>query len=120
MVSAGRQIINSYGDGRFRIGGQVHEGSVLVFRGRTLAWTVAEGSRITLETLEAVTVEKPPPRILLVGCGRIHIPPPAGLAAALRELGIGLEWMDTGAACRTFNVLAEEDRPAAAALVAVD
>ena len=41
-------------------------------------------------------------------------------AAALREAGIGVEWMDTGAACRTFNVLLLDDRDVAAALVAVD
>ncbi|PPR68246.1 MAG: hypothetical protein CFH02_01041, partial [Alphaproteobacteria bacterium MarineAlpha3_Bin1] len=40
--------------------------------------------------------------------------------AGLREWGIVLEWMDTGAACRTFNVLLSEERACAAALIAVD
>jgi uncharacterized protein len=38
----------------------------------------------------------------------------------MREAGIGVEWMDTGAACRTFNVLLLEDREVAAALIAVE
>jgi len=58
--------------------------------------------------------------VLLVGCGPRFLPPPAGLVRALRESGIGLEWMDTGAACRTFNVLLAEERRVAAALIAVD
>jgi uncharacterized protein len=41
------------------------------------------------------------------------------LRAAVRARGLALEWMDTGAACRTFNVLLAEGRPVAAALLAV-
>ena len=37
-----------------------------------------------------------------------------------RETGLALEAMDTGAACRTYNVLLAEGRPVGAALVAVD
>ena len=40
--------------------------------------------------------------------------------AFVKEFGIVPEWMDTGAACRTFNVLLSEDRAVAAALIAVD
>ena len=58
--------------------------------------------------------------ILLVGCGARFGPAPAGLARTLRAAGVALEWMDTGAACRTFNVLLAEDRLAAAALIAVE
>jgi uncharacterized protein len=38
----------------------------------------------------------------------------------LIDAGIGLEPMDTGAACRTYNILLAEQRPVAAALIAVD
>ncbi len=43
-----------------------------------------------------------------------------GLKDGVRELGLVLEWMDTGAACRTFNVLLAEERAVAAALIAVE
>ena len=49
---------------------------------------------------------------------RAFAPRPEGLDAALRAAGITLEWMDTGAACRTFNVLLLDDREVAAALIA--
>ena len=58
--------------------------------------------------------------ILIVGCGPRFVMPPPVLKSGLRAAGIVLEWMDTGAACRTFNVLLGEERPAAAALIAVD
>ena len=45
---------------------------------------------------------------------------PKGLRPDLREHGIVLEWMDTGAACRTFNVLVAEERRVAAAILAVE
>ena len=47
------------------------------------------------------------------------VPPVPELRTKLREAGIGLEFMDTGAACRTFNVLLAEDRSAAAALISI-
>jgi uncharacterized protein len=46
-------------------------------------------------------------------------PVPPALRAALRGAGIAVEPMDTGAACRTFNVLLAEGRRVAAALIAV-
>ncbi len=119
-VPAGRQVIQRYGNGGFRIAGTVHTGSVLVFAERTVAWAATAADQITLETLAPVLDGPEEVGILLIGCGRTAVPPPAGLAAALRPHGIVLEWMDTGAACRTFDVLLTEERPVAAALIAVD
>ena len=59
--------------------------------------------------------------ILIIGCGPAFQAPPAALRDGLRkDWGVVLEWMDTGAACRTFNVLLAEDRACAAALIAVE
>ncbi|MDZ7749569.1 MAG: Mth938-like domain-containing protein [Halofilum sp. (in: g-proteobacteria)] len=55
--------------------------------------------------------------ILLLGTGRVQRFPPARLMAELGRQGIGLEVMDTPAACRTYNVLMSEDRRVAAALM---
>ncbi len=118
-ISAARQLIEAYGDGGFRVAGRVYRGSILVFPDRTLTWPMDEAATITLASLAPVTAAAPPPDILLVGCGPAFRPPPAGLGASLRDLGVSLEWMDTGAACRTFNVLLDEDRRAAAALIAI-
>jgi uncharacterized protein len=57
------------------------------------------------------------PEILILGTGeRIQFPASA-LYAELAGRGIGLEVMDTAAACRTYNVLVNEDRPVVAALI---
>lgn len=123
-----RQVIEAYGDGRFRIAGLVREGSVLVFPRRTLAWPVQAIAALSPQELArslapvlapADQGEGARPELLLVGGGARLVPIPPEVAASLRAAGIVVEAMDTGAACRTFNVLLAEDRPVVAALIAV-
>ncbi|MEX1108747.1 MAG: Mth938-like domain-containing protein [Dongiaceae bacterium] len=122
LVPEGRQIIESYGSGRFRIAGQIYQGSVLVFPERTEAWSVVAPENVTADALAPIVAagRAGDVELLLLGCGpRLTQVAPA-LRAALREAGVGIEPMDTGAACRTFNVLMAEGRRVAAALIAVD
>jgi uncharacterized protein len=122
--ASGRQLIERYGGGGFRIAGQRHMGSVIVFPTRTLAWEVTDAEQITSASLapllDRVQAAEEMVRLLVLGSGRRFRPPPENLSARLADAGIALEWMDTGAACRTFNVLLLEDRDVAAALLAVD
>ena len=118
-IAAGRQVVQAYGDGGFRIAGTAYAGSVLVFPERTEPWPVTDAAGITLEALGPVVEEGERPDLLLIGCGAAFGPPPKELREALRDAGMALEWMDTGAACRTFNLLLAEDRHIAAALIAV-
>ncbi len=118
--AAGRQIVERYGNGGFTIAGVRHPGSVLVFRDRTLAWASRGADDIDVAALRLALSGEAVPRILVVGCGRSFAPRPAGFDEAMRQAGAGVEWMDTGAACRTFNVLLLEDRDVAAALIAVE
>lgn len=119
-VPAGRQIIQAYGDRRFKIAGDAIDGSVLVFAERFEPWPVTAPDAVSMDALGAVVAARDEVEILLVGCGPTFAAVPRGLRAALKEHGIVLEWMDTGAACRTFNVLLAEERRVAAALIAVD
>ncbi len=119
IIPAERQVIQAYGDGHFRISGVVHEGSVTVLPERTLAWPAAAMAGLTLESLKDVLAAEPRVELLLVGCGREPAPIAAELRTALRARGIVVEVMDTGAACRTYNVLLAEGRRVAAALIAV-
>ena len=121
LVPAGRQIIESYGDGRFRVGGALHAGSILVFAERTEAWPVTDLTQLTPASLEPLRAAGAAGLVdvVLLGCGpRMGLVPEA-LRGLLRAAGIVLEPMDTGAACRTYNVLAAEGRRVAAALIAV-
>ncbi|MBF0250284.1 MAG: Mth938-like domain-containing protein [Alphaproteobacteria bacterium] len=115
-VPTGRQIVQAYGEGGFKITGQHIEGSVLVFLDETRGWS----GELTLDGLADVMDHPEKPQILVVGCGPAFKLPPEELRAGLRARGVVLEWMDTPAACRTYNVLALEERSAAAALVAVE
>jgi uncharacterized protein len=117
---AGRPLIQAYGNGGFRIGGTHYRGSCIVLRASAVPWPVTLFDRITLDSLAAITEPAHRVRFLLIGCGRTGATPLAPVAAGLAARGISSEWMDTGAACRTFNVLAIEDRDVAAALIAVD
>jgi uncharacterized protein len=119
-LAPGRQIIESYGGGGFKVSGVRYAGSVLIFTDATESWPLGAATEVCAAALCAVVRREPRTRILIVGCGRGFVPPPPALQAALSEAGIALEWMNTGAACRTFNVLALEDRDVAAALIAVD
>ncbi len=120
VVPENRQLIQSYGDGRFKVTGEVYESSILVFPDRTEAWAVTASTDISVDQLGGIVAAKDAVDILLVGCGPKFAAIPKGLRADLKEHGIVLEWMDTGAACRTFNVLVAEERRVAAAILAVD
>jgi uncharacterized protein len=116
IIPAGRQVIDSYGPGGFHVSGAGYEGPILVFPEATVAWPVTNIAEVTLETLRPV-VEHGGIRILLLGCGRRMELVSARLRQDLRSAGIVLDAMDTGAACRTYNILLSEDRPVAAALL---
>ena len=110
----GKPFVESYGEGRFRIAGVLVEGSVLILPAGAHPWDAREANAATLATVGTGS------GILVVGCGPRFTAPPPGLRETLKARGWVLEWMDTGAACRTFNLLLSEDRPCAAALIAVE
>ncbi len=120
VVPQGRQQIQSYGDKRFRISAEVFEGSVVVFPEETQVWAVTDLSVLNIDALAQVTRQADDIDILLIGCGPTFCAVPKGLRADIKAAGMVLEWMDTGAACRTFNVLVAEERRVCAALIAVD
>jgi uncharacterized protein len=119
-VPAGRQLIQGYGAGNFRIAGEAHSGSVIILPEITMSWSVTRYEDIAAETLSAVAEARDSIEVLLIGCGPRMGMPRADIRDYLKGVGIVPEWMDTGAACRTFNVLLTEDRAVAAALIAVE
>ncbi|MCZ6605547.1 MAG: Mth938-like domain-containing protein [Alphaproteobacteria bacterium] len=114
------QAIEAYGDGRFRISGAVFEGSVIVMADASLPWPARKLAEATPDQFAALIDAGPQIEILLLGCGTRMGEVPEFLTTACRGLGIAVEPMDTGAAARTYNLLASEGRLVAAALIAVD
>ena len=116
LIAADRQVIDGYGAESFRVSGIVHTGAIIVFPNATVAWTTATPDAITRASLAPV-IDRGGIEILLIGCGKRMRPLPRDLREALRAAGIVADAMDTGAACRTYNVLLAEDRHVAAALL---
>jgi uncharacterized protein len=119
LIPTGRKVIDAYGGGGFRISGESFAGSILLFPDRVLPWPVVDFAQVTRDSLAAFVGHAPAVELLLLGCGsRTGLFDPA-LRRELRAAGLIVEAMDTGAACRTYNVLLSEERRVAAALIAV-
>lgn len=116
VIPAGRQVIEGYSASGFRVSGALHVGSVLVFADRTEIWPVGSLSEATIERFAPV-IARGDVEILLLGCGQRMGVVPLTLRQGLRAKGIVVDAMDTGAACRTYNVLLAEERHVAAALI---
>lgn len=106
------QPVDGYGEGFFRIGGQVHQGAVLTSAAGTAAW----GGMTDAEPLLALAGEID---VLFIGTGPEIAHIPAELRKALEEAGLGVETMNSPAACRTYNVLLSEGRRIAMAALPV-
>lgn len=118
-VPESRSMIDSYGPGRFTLRGTRHEGSIIVFTDSVIPWNVAMSGQIDLDALAPIRAADPSVEVLLIGTGAKMAPLSASLRAEIRSAGVSMDFMDTGAACRTFNILMTEGRRAAAALIAV-
>lgn len=101
------------------VNGVRHAASLLVpWRGDVRAWPVERFGALDAAAFENVVALRP--EVVIFGSGRrLRFVPPAALRPLI-ERGIGVETMDTAAACRTFAVLANEGRPVVAALLIED
>jgi len=111
------QLIRSYGPGHFVIGERRWQSPVLVTPTVTAAWSVERADEIALDNLALLTEMPTPTELLVVGCGPRAVFLPPTLRAMLKAAGLALEIVDTGSACRIYNVLLAEGRRVAAALI---
>lgn len=109
---SGATPIDGYGAGFFRVAGQVLEGAICVSRTAARRWGGYEDAATLLALAGEVDV-------IFIGTGAevAHIPPM--LRAQLEGAGLGVESMNSPAACRTYNVLLSEGRRVAVALLPV-
>jgi uncharacterized protein len=119
LVPEGRQIIESYGDGGFKVSGIAYTGPIIVFPERCIAWPGALAEDLSVEMLTPIFDGDDAPEILLLGCGSKIVFISPNQRAAIRARGPVVDAMDTGAACRTYNILMTEERRVAAALIPV-
>lgn len=112
----GINLIRSYAVGEVRIGERVIRTSCLVKADQIVSdWRPQTVAELSIADLEMVVAMKP--EVVVIGSGpRQQFPAPEIIGAVLAQ-GIGCEVMDTGAACRTYNILASEGRTVVAALL---
>ena len=96
LVPEGLKLIQAYGDRRFRVSDVAHEGSLLIFPRRTLAWQVTRPEDITYELLMPVVEADETVEVLLLGAGKAAYLLPNAVREPLRAKGISVEVMDTG------------------------
>jgi uncharacterized protein len=109
-------IIRGYAPGRVTINDEVIVTSVIVTPERIIRdWLPhAFGD---LERRHIARLEELQPEIIVLGTGPRLRFPDAGFTAGFLSQGVGVEIMDTTAACRTYNILLSEDRRVVAALL---
>ena len=110
------QSISSYGSGWVGVGTEkIVESVVLSSRGQRFAWVCDRFENLTA-THFAQLAEQGPELVIFGSGDRLRFPQPAWLAS-LYSQRIGIETMDTQAACRTYNILAGEGRHVLLALL---
>lgn len=114
--AAGKNQFTGYGNGYVAVNGARHSASLVVSGERLITdWPAASLDALTADHLAAIVELKP--EIVLLGSGPTFRFPEPALLAPLYKAGIGVEVMDTPAACRTYNILLGEGRNVIAALI---
>lgn len=114
----GRAVIDSYGGGGFGFANMSHRGSILALPSGIYAWN-PDPLSLTVEDFARVFKERGEIDIFIIGMGRDMSRPPKPVRDALAEAGLMFDPMATGHAVSTYNLLLEEKRRVAAALIAV-
>ena len=117
---SGQPSIEAYGDFGFRLEGQRFEGSILVTPVGLYPWGVEDLDLATTESLAPAIACKDRFDILVIGAGASFARLPREIAEALEEEEIPFDVMDSRAAARTYNLLMDEGRRVAAAIIAVE
>lgn len=116
QTSAQGNLVHASSTSEIRVGERIIRSSVILTATQIIPdWPPRTVQELTREHLEAALRLKP--QLILLGTGARQVFPDARVIAAVQDAGVGLEAMDTRAACRTYNVLVQEGRNVAAALI---
>lgn len=102
--------------GEVRIGDRTVTEDVVITPDReVLDWPSGDVERLAESDFASLLAQEP--EMIVLGTGWLSVMPPRELVFAMARRGIGFETMTTPAACRTFNILVQEERRAAAVLL---
>jgi uncharacterized protein len=113
--SPGRNAFTGYGKDYVEVNGERHSASVVVSGESVAPWSARSPRELTRADVAPVVALKP--EIVLIGTGASLVFPDPAALADIHAARIGVEVMDTQAACRTYNILLGEGRNVVAALI---
>ena len=114
-LSQEKQAIDAYGTDGFKIAGTVYKKNILITGDNTLPLESQTLETLNPDIIDQLVLSKT--ELLLVGSGSYIAPLPNHIKTRLQHHNIATEIMDTGAACRTYNVLLAEGRNVAVILI---
>jgi len=114
--TAAAHLIRAYAAGELRINNDIYRDTVIVSASQVVVVPDIRdvGALVTFDPARILSLD---PELILLGTGQRQVFPAASFRAQFLKAGIGFEVMDTGAACRTFNVLVAEQRRVVALLM---
>jgi uncharacterized protein len=114
--TAAVHLVRAYAAGELRIGNEIYRDTVIVSGSQVIVVPEISGVN-ALAGFDPSRILALDPELVLLGTGQRQVFPAVTFRAQFLQAGIGLEVMDTGAACRTFNVLVAEQRRVTALLM---
>lgn len=123
VIPKHKYVIEGYGAGGFKLAGDTHEGSLRLSDSGFERWNAKNFADIDYAALEKWCIAQQQddelPELLLIGTGVSFQQLPPEFIESIKKQKLALEVMDTGAACRTYNILLSEQRRVIAAFIAV-
>lgn len=105
----GTNIIRAYAEGVIEVNDQAYSRSLIISNTLLVPdWDVRHIDDISHE--HWLQLVEPDPEVILIGTGETLVFPHPSTYAPVIQRGIGVEFMDSQAACRTYNILLSEDR----------
>lgn len=119
LIPEGKKVIESYGGGGFKVTGEKYSENIIIFPDKVCSFPPATVEKADEQSVHEIIRKADEIEILLVGAGKTTDFLPDNVEKLLKSKNINVEYMDTGAAARTYNVLLTEERKVAVILIAV-
>lgn len=110
-------LLQGYGEQGFKVNETFYPHSIWLQKAAVTPASIKSMADITEQWFSQILAHTPAPQLLILGTGEQQQFLPAALNVWLKSKGVLVECMNTGAACRTYNVLAAEERNVAALLI---
>ncbi len=120
LIRSDQQVIVSYAGGVFKVSGISYEHAIIVTPDKTHIWdigNITDVSELEIAHFSYLIENSNEIDVILLGCGKNMVFMPQELKLNLKNAGLSIDIMPTGAACRTYNVLMAEGRRVACALL---